>query len=65
MLELMARSYMRIGEVLKLTPLDIDDRKAIIREPKSGKEAESEGRNKISLPTTMTLCPGAGESSIK
>jgi integrase/recombinase XerD len=40
MLELMARSCMRIGEVLKLTPLDIDDRKAIIREPKSGKEAE-------------------------
>ena len=40
MLELMARSCMRIGEVLKLTPLDIDDRKAIIREPKSGKEVE-------------------------
>jgi integrase/recombinase XerD len=40
MLELMARSCMRIGEVLKLTPLDIDDRKANIREPKSGKEAE-------------------------
>jgi integrase/recombinase XerD len=40
MLEFMARSCMRIGEVLKLTPLDIDDRKAIIREPKSGKEAE-------------------------
>jgi integrase/recombinase XerD len=39
-LELMARSCMRIGEVLKLTPLDIDERKAIIREPKSGKEAE-------------------------
>jgi integrase len=32
---------MRIGEVLKLTPLDIDERKAIIREPKSGKEAEA------------------------
>ncbi len=40
MLELMARSCMRIGEVLKLTPFDIDDRKAIIQEPKSGKEAE-------------------------
>jgi len=40
MLELMARSGMRAGEVLKLTPLDIDDRKAIIRDPKSGKEAE-------------------------
>jgi integrase/recombinase XerD len=31
---------MRIGEVLKLTPCDIDDRKAIIRETKSGKDAE-------------------------
>ena len=39
--ELMARSCMRIGEVLKLTPSDIDDRKAIIREPKSGKETET------------------------
>jgi integrase/recombinase XerD len=40
MLELMARSCMRVGEVLKLTPKDIEDRKAIIRDPKSGKEAE-------------------------
>jgi len=40
MLELMARSGMRVGEVLKLTPMDIEDRKAIIRDPKSGKEAE-------------------------
>ena len=39
MLELMARSGMRVGEVLKLTPLDIEDRKAVIRDPKSGKEA--------------------------
>lgn len=39
MLELMARSGMRIGEVLKLTPKDIEDRKAIIRDPKSGNEA--------------------------
>ena len=39
-LELMARACMRVGEVLKLTPKDIEDRKAIIREPKSGKEAE-------------------------
>ena len=31
---------MRVGEVLKLTPKDIEDRKAIIRDPKSGKEAE-------------------------
>jgi integrase len=41
LLELMARSCMRVGEVLKLTPTDIEDRKAIIREPKSGKEAEA------------------------
>ena len=40
-IELMARSCMRIGEVLKLTPSDIEDRKAIIREPKSGKETET------------------------
>ena len=40
MLELMARGCMRVGEVLKLTPKDIEDRKAIIRDPKSGKEAE-------------------------
>jgi integrase len=31
---------MRDGEVLKLTPDDIDDRKMRIREPKSGKSAE-------------------------
>jgi integrase/recombinase XerD len=41
MLELMARSGMRVGEVLKLKPIDIEDRKAIIRDPKSGKEAEA------------------------
>jgi integrase/recombinase XerD len=41
MLELMARSGMRIGEVLKITPTDIEDRKAIIQDPKSGKEAEA------------------------
>ena len=40
MLELMARSGMRVGEVLKLRPMDIEDRKAIIRNPKSGREAE-------------------------
>jgi integrase len=39
--ELMARSGMRVGEVLKLTPTDIEDRKAIIRNPKSGREAEA------------------------
>ena len=40
LLELMARSGMRVGEVLKLRPKDIEDRKAIIWNPKSGKEAE-------------------------
>ncbi len=40
MLELMARSGMRVGEVLKLRPMDIEDRKAIIRDPKSGGESE-------------------------
>jgi integrase/recombinase XerD len=39
-LELMARGGMRIGEVLKLTPADINDRKLILRDPKSGKEQE-------------------------
>jgi site-specific recombinase XerD len=38
MLELMARGGMRVGEVLKITPRDIDERKVIIREPKSGRE---------------------------
>jgi len=41
MLELMARGCMRIGEVLKLTPMDIEDRKVIVRSPKSGKESEA------------------------
>jgi len=40
MLELMARGGMRVGEVLKLTPNDIENRKVIIRDPKSGKEEE-------------------------
>ena len=39
-LELMARGGMRIGEVLKLTPHDINDRKLALRGPKSGKEQE-------------------------
>jgi integrase len=39
-LELMARGGMRIGEVLKLTPADIQDRKLVLKEPKSGKEHE-------------------------
>ena len=36
----MARGGMRIGEVLKLTPADVDDRKLILREPKSGRGQE-------------------------
>jgi integrase len=40
LLELMARGAMRIGEVLKLTPNDIAERKLLSREPKSGGDAE-------------------------
>jgi integrase len=32
---------MRIGEVLKLTPADIQDRKLVLKDPKSGKEQET------------------------
>lgn len=39
-LELMARGGMRIGEVLKLTASDLQDRKLRLREPKSGREHE-------------------------
>jgi integrase len=40
LLELMARGGMRVGEVLKLRPCDVQDRKLVIRGPKSGKEQE-------------------------
>jgi len=40
MLELMARGGMRVSEVLKLRPRDIDGRKLILRDPKSGRQAE-------------------------
>ena len=40
MLELMARGGMRVGEVLKLTPHDILDRKLLLNDTKSGKEQE-------------------------
>ena len=40
MLELMARAGMRVGEVLKLRTKDIEDRKLILSEPKSGRQAE-------------------------
>ena len=39
-MELMARGGMRIGEVLKLTPNDIENRKLITQEPKSGRAGE-------------------------
>jgi integrase/recombinase XerD len=40
MLELMARGGMRVGEVLKLTAMDVNDQKLNIRNLKSGKSAE-------------------------
>jgi len=40
MLELMARGGMRISEVLNLRADDVDGRKLILRDPKSGREAE-------------------------
>ncbi len=40
MLELMARGGMRVGEVLKIRPMDIQDRKITLTGPKSGKESE-------------------------
>lgn len=41
MLELMARGGMRIGEVLNLTPKDVNDHKLTIQNPKSGKDEET------------------------
>jgi integrase len=40
MLELMSRAGMRISEVLKLTPNDIDGRKLTLKHPKSGRDKE-------------------------
>jgi integrase len=39
LLELMARGGMRIGEVLKIRPIDVENRKIILHNPKSGREA--------------------------
>ena len=39
-LELMSRGGMRISEVLNLTPMDVNERKLLLREPKSGREQE-------------------------
>ena len=39
-LELMARGGMRIGEVLKLRAMDVDERKLLVKDPKSGRQFE-------------------------
>ena len=41
MLELMARGGMRVGEVLNLTPVDIQERTLAIQNPKSGRTGEA------------------------
>ena len=51
MLELMARGGMRIGEVLNLTPKDIDEQKLTITDPKSGKEIEV-----VFIPRRLATC---------
>ncbi len=40
MIELMARGGMRIGEVLKLRAMDVNDRKLFLINPKSGRQNE-------------------------
>ena len=40
MLELMVRGGMRVGEVLKIRPIDIQDRKITLPDPKNGKGTE-------------------------
>ena len=40
MLELMARAGMRISEVLSLSPNDVDGKKLVLRNPKSGRGGE-------------------------
>jgi len=40
MIELMARGGMRIGEVLKLRVMDVNDRKLFLLQPKSGRQNE-------------------------
>jgi len=40
MVELITRGGLRVSEVLNLTARDVDDRKLILRKPKSGKEIE-------------------------
>jgi integrase len=40
MMDLMAKGGMRIGEVLKIRPVDVKDRKITLPDPKSGRESE-------------------------
>jgi integrase/recombinase XerD len=40
LIELMARGGMRMGEVLKVKPSDVEDRKIVLHNPKSGRDAE-------------------------
>jgi integrase/recombinase XerD len=40
LVEVMARGGLRVSEALKLTPRDVEDRRLILREPKSGREEE-------------------------
>jgi integrase/recombinase XerD len=40
MLELMAKGGMRIGEVLKIRPVNVKDRKITLPDPKSGRDSE-------------------------
>lgn len=40
MLELIARGGMRVGEVLKLRVMDVEDQKLLIQNPKSGRQSE-------------------------
>ena len=39
-MEVMAPGGLRVSEALKLTPKDVEDRRLILREPKSGREEE-------------------------
>lgn len=55
LLELMARGGMRIGEVLKIRPIDVDSRKIILHDPKSGKETEV-----VYIPTSKDSRPTQG-----
>jgi integrase/recombinase XerD len=40
MLEIMAKGGIRIGEVLKIRPIDVKDRKIALPDPKNVKESE-------------------------